>query len=304
MSFCGDVKKEICSVKAERICCKKALINSAFAFFNTVSDGKIKMSIESSVVASYLNELICDLVGNVDGIMFKKNPGHKGYTLEITDKNKIIKVAEKIGLINKKINQVGGWLDDNLSVDSCCQRMAVIGAFLVSGSVTNPNRGYHFEISNHRKENLHKINEILVGMDFYPKIIKRGSDYVLYLKEKEVIADMLNFLNCKETFFEYHDAIILKDKKNQLNRQMNCESANMDKTVNAAVDQVIAIRKLIEDKKFDALPENLREIATLRLNNPEASLTELARLSGSGITRSGVNHRLKKIMEISNTKEN
>lgn len=303
MSFCGEVKNEICSIKIERSCCKNALVNAAFAFFNTVSDSKIKMNIESGVVASFLNDLIFDILGNTD-VGFKKNIGHKGYTLEITNKDEITEVSNKIGLINKKINQVCGWLDDNLSVDSCCQRMAVIGAFLVSGSVTNPNRGYHFEISNHRRENLHKINEILVGMDFYPKIIKRGSDYVLYLKEKEVIADMLNFLNCKEKFFEYHDAIILKDKKNQLNRQMNCESANMDKTVNAAVDQVIAIRKLIEDKKFDSLPESLREIATLRLNNPEASLTELAKLSGGAITRSGVNHRLKKIMEISNAKEN
>ena len=110
---------------------------------------------------------------------------------------------------------------------------------------------------------------------------------------------MLNFLNCKETLFEYHEAIILKDKKNQLNRQMNCENANMDKTVNAAVDQVMAIRKLKEEKRFDELPDNLKEIATLRLNNPEASLTELAKLCKDPLTRSGVNHRLKKIMEIS-----
>ena len=117
-----------------------------------------------------------------------------------------------------------------------------------------------------------------------------------------MIADMLNFLNCRETFFEYHDAIILKDKKNQLNRQLNCENANMDKTVNAAVNQLISIRKLKESGRFDALPDNLKEIAELRLLNPDASLTELAKLSSTPITRSGINHRLKKIIEFEGNK--
>lgn len=299
MSFCRKVKNEICNMKIERSCCKKALLNSAFAFFTTVSADKIKMSIESKEVAQFLNQLICDVIDNMGELGFFKQEGQKGYTLEITNKDKILNIAKKIGLINKKINQVGKNMDDNLSINPCCQRMAVIGAFLVSGSVTDPVRGYHFEISNHKMEVLHKISEILTGMDFYAKIIKRGSDYLLYIKEKEMIADMLNYLNCKETFFEYHDTIIIKDKKNQLNRKMNCENANMDKTVNASVSQALAIKKLKEDKKFEALPDNLKEIANLRLENPDASLTELAKLCKTPITRSGVNHRLKKIMEIS-----
>lgn len=299
MSFCSDVKNEICNSKFDRKCCKKALLNSAFAFFNTVSDSRIKMTTESRVVAEFLNEIILELVDASGKIAFKENDNQKGYTFDVTDREDILKIAEKTGLLNKKINQICAVMDDNLSVNPCCQRAAVIGAFLVSGSVTDPAKGYHFEISNHRSDTLHKINEILMGMDFYPKIIKRGSDFLIYIKEKETIADMLNFLNCKETFFEYHEAIILKDKKNQLNRQMNCENANMDKTVNAAVDQVMAIRKLKEEKRFDELPDNLKEIATLRLNNPEASLTELAKLCKDPLTRSGVNHRLKKIMEIS-----
>ncbi len=297
MSFCKKVKNEICSTKIERNCCALAFLNSAFAFFNTVSYEKIKMNIESKEVAFFLNELMASLFKEYDDIKFKPLKNHKGYTLDIKDKDTILYIAKKLSLYNRRTNQISGNLNDDFSVNPCCQRMAVIGAFLVSGSVTNPQRGYHFEISNRRKDNLHKINEILVSMDFYPKIIKRGSEYVLYIKEKEMIADMLNFLNCRETFFEYHDAIILKDKKNQLNRQLNCESANMDKTVNAAVHQLIAIRKLKESNKFDALPDNLKEIANLRLDNPDASLTELAKLSQTPITRSGINHRLKKIIE-------
>ena len=296
MSFCKKVKSEICSIKLERKCCRLAFLNSAFSFFNTVSEDRIKMNIESKEVAEFLNELMASLFKEYD-ISFKPLKNHKGYTLDIRDKNIILYIAKKLSLYNRRTNQISGNLNDDFSVNPCCQRMAVTGAFLASGSVTNPQRGYHFEISNRRKDNLHKINEILVSMDFLPKIIKRGSEYVLYIKEKEMIADMLNFLNCRETFFEYHDAIILKDKKNQLNRQLNCENANMDKTVNAAVNQLISIRRLKDSGRFESLPDNLKEIANLRLENPDASLTELAKLSSVPITRSGINHRLKKIIE-------
>ena len=298
MSFCSEVKSEITGTKLERQCCKLALLNSAFAFFTTVSDSKIKMNTESKDVALFLNLLLNEIPGLSDSSRFKQNKNQKGYVFELNKKEEILKLSEEIGLVNKKINQVAGIIDDNKSINPCCQRAAVVGAFLVAGSVTNPGRGYHFEISNHRQDNLHKINEILVSMDFYPKIIKRGSDYVLYIKEKEAIADMLNYLGCKETFFEFHDTIILKDKKNQLNRMMNCENANMDKTVNAAVDQLMSIRALIDNKVFETLSDNLKEIALLRLNNPDASLNELARMCSEPITRSGVNHRLKKIIEI------
>lgn len=300
MSFCSRVKGEVCNNKMERACCKKALLNSAFAFFNTVSDSKIKMNTESPQVAEYINSLIKEILPQLDEVCFKNNKGKKGYTLSITSSDIIREIAVKIGLINKKTGQIIAEIDSNLSIDPCCQRASVIGAFLVAGSVTDPDRQYHFEISNHRKSELHKISEILLGMDFLPKIIKRGSDYVLYLKEKEGIADMLNYLGAKETFFEYHDAMILKDAKNRANRKANCENANVTKTVNAAVAQANAIRKLIDEKRFETLPENLKEIALLRLNNIDASLSALAELCTEPISRSGINHRMQKIMEIAN----
>ncbi len=300
MSYCSRVKDEICNYKMERACCKTALLNAAFAFFNTVSDSRIKMSTENESVAEYLNSLIKELFPKLNDVCFKANKGKKGFVMNTTSSENIRIIANKTGLVNKKTNQIVAEIDSNLSIDSCCQRASVIGAFLVAGSITDPDRQYHFEISNHRKSELHKISEILVGMDFYPKIIKRGSDYVLYLKEKEGIADMLNYLGARETFFEYHDAMILKDAKNRANRKANCENANVTKTVNAAVAQANAIRKLIEEKRFDSLPESLKEIALLRLNNSDASLSVLAELCSEPISRSGINHRMKKIMEIAN----
>ncbi|MBE7021396.1 MAG: DNA-binding protein WhiA [Ruminococcaceae bacterium] len=298
MSYCSRVKDEVCGYRMERACCKKALLNAAFAFFNTVSDSKIKMNIENEGVAGYINSLISELCPGLNDVGFRENKGKKGYVMNITSPVIIRTLAEKIGLINRKTGQILADIDDNLSVDSCCQRASVIGAFLISGSVTDPDRQYHFEISNHRKSVLHKINEILVGMDFVPKIIKRGSDYVLYLKEKEGIADMLNYLGARETFFEYHDAMIIKDAKNRANRKANCENANVTRVVNAAVAQSNAIRKLIEEKRFDTLPEGLKEIAMLRLKHTDASLSDLAEMCSEPISRSGINHRMKKIMEI------
>ena len=140
-------KNEICKAGIERSCCKKAFLNSAFAFFNTVSDSKIKMTTESGTVANFLNELIFELIDNSGKISFKETENSKGYTLDVTDHTDILNIATKAGLLNKKINQICGQMDDNLSIDPCCQRSAVIGAFLVSGSVTDPNKAYHFEIS-------------------------------------------------------------------------------------------------------------------------------------------------------------
>ena len=298
MSFCSEVKNEICAVLPERPCCRKAMLSGAFAFFNTVSNSKIKMNTESASVARYINTLLSETL-NVDAdILIKKSDKIKGFTIEINNEKDILKVANKLGLVNKKTGQISGVVDSNLSVDPCCQRAAVKGAFLVAGSVTNPQKSYHFEISGHRKSSVNELNELLISMDFNPKIIKRGADYVLYIKEKEAIADMLNLIGSKEMFFKFHDILLMKEVKNTLNRKQNFEQANLTKTVNAAVDQNIAIRNIMDSNRFEELPDNLKELAVLRMENPEASLSELAEMLSEPITRSGINHRLKKLTAI------
>lgn len=298
MSFCSEVKNEICAILPERPCCRKAMLNGAFAFFNTVSNSKIKMNTESASVARYLNTLLLETIDVDAEVLVKKSDKIKGFTIEINNREDILKTAHELGLINKKTGQISGVINGDLSVDSCCQRSAVKGAFLVAGSVTNPQKSYHFEISGHRKSSINELNELLISMDFNPKIIKRGSDYVLYIKEKEAIADMLNLIGSKEMFFKFHDTLLMKEVKNQLNRKQNFEQANLTKTVNAAVDQNNAIRNIIDSNRFEELPDNLKELAVLRLENPEASLSELSELLSEPLTRSGINHRLKKLTAI------
>lgn len=298
MSFCSEVKSEICAVLPERKCCRKAMLNSAFAFFNVVNSKKIKMNTESAIVARYINTLIEETLFVSSHIEIKKSDKINGFSLEITDENDIKKIADELGLINKKTNQISGVIDGNLSVNPCCQRAALKGAFLIAGSVTNPQSSYHFEVYNHRLSPVNSLNELLLSLDFMPKIIKRGSDNVLYIKEKEAIADILNLLGSKEMFFKFHDIILMKEVKNQLNRKQNFEQANLDKTVNAAVNQSLAIKNIINSNRFEELPDNLKEIATLRLENPEASLSELSEMLSEPLTRSGINHRLKKLVAI------
>lgn len=298
MSFCSDVKSELCAVIPERECCVKALLNSAIAFFNTVGSDKIKMNTENAFVVRYINMLINSYLHINAQTTTRKSDKTRGYSLYIEDKDEIYKVGRELGLINETTGQISGVLSGDLCVNECCQRAVVKGAFLISGSVTDPKKSYHFEISNHRKKTINDLNEILISMDFPSKVIKRGSEYILYIKEKEAIADILNLMGNKEMFFKYHDIILMKEVKNQLNRKQNFEYANLDKTVNAAVEQKIAIENLIKNKKFDTLPPALKEIALLRINNPEDSLSELAKKCSEPITRSGINHRLKKIVEM------
>ncbi len=303
MSFCSKVKDEITGVYPERECCKKALLNGAFAFFNTVGKDKIKMNTESEGVAQYITELIKELFSEISITDIKKKGNKKEFTVEITDEKDIGVLAKQLGLINRKTGQISGVIDGNLSVNSCCQRATVKGAFLAAGSVTDPKSNYHFEISCHRKTPVNDLKEILLSKGFNPGIIKRGADYVLYIKEKEAVADMLNLIGSKDMFFEFHDTLVMKEMKNQLNRKQNFEQANLDKTVAASVDQRNAINNIIKYNKFDELPENLKEIAVLRLENPEASLSELSGMLKEPITRSGINHRLKKLYEIGKTLE-
>ena len=139
---------------------------------------------------------------------------------------------------------------------------------------------------------------IFISMGIDTKMTKRQSKHLIYLKEKEQISDTLNILGATKMFFDFQEVTLEKEIKNSLNRKQNFEQANLDKTIGVSVAQINAIEKLMEEGRFDTLEESLKETAILRLENPEASLAELAALTKDKISRSGINHRLKKIMEL------
>ncbi len=178
------------------------------------------------------------------------------------------------------------------------QKAIVRGAFLGSGSINNPNNTYHLEILINKKEDVQIIKNILDKYQIHVKELKRKKCYSIYIKEAEEISKFLALIGATKSVLDYEQIRVVKETRNNINRIVNCETANLNKTINAAIEQIEAIKKLKQTKKFESLPDNLKEIAKLRLKNPDASLVELGQMLKRPIGKSGVNHRLKKIQEI------
>lgn len=178
------------------------------------------------------------------------------------------------------------------------KRAYIRGAFLGGGSVTNPEKNYHLEFVTHSEEYAHDLCELINSCGLNSKVIQRKNSFIVYVKEGEQIVDILNIMGAHSCLLELENIRIMKEMRNNVNRLVNCETANLSKTVNAAVRQVESI-KLIQSKiGLKRLPQNLREIAELRLEYPDESLKELGEMLTPPVGKSGVNHRLRKIEKI------
>ena len=181
---------------------------------------------------------------------------------------------------------------------NCCKRSFVRGAYFTVGSMSDPEKSYHLEFVCQNEEYAEQMVEILKSFSLDARIVLRKKYYVVYMKEGEGIVDLLNVMEAHVALLELENTRILKEMRNSINRRVNCEAANITKTVNAATRQVEDILYIKEHYGFQNLPENLCEIAVVRLENPEASLKELGELLNPKVGKSGVNHRLRKLMEI------
>ena len=178
---------------------------------------------------------------------------------------------------------------------TCCKRAFIRGAFLASGSMTDPNKSYHFEIVCRTPEQAARLQELMREFETDPKIIERKHYYVVYLKEGSQIVDMLNVMEAYVSLMNLENVRILKEMRNSVNRQVNCETANISKTVNAAVKQIADIELIRDTDGLDSLPAPLREVARIRLEYPEAPLKDLGKYMDPPVGKSGINHRLRKI---------
>ena len=182
--------------------------------------------------------------------------------------------------------------------NTCCKRAFIRGAFLAGGSMSDPNKSYHFEIVCHTLEQGKQLQSVMQSFDTDAKIVERKGHHVVYLKEGLQIVDMLNVMEAYVALMNLENVRILKEVRNTINRKVNCETANINKTVNAAVKQVEDIELIRERIGLDNLPDNLREMALLRLEYPEATLKELGNYLEPPVGKSGVNHRLRKLSAI------
>lgn len=204
--------------------------------------------------------------------------------------------------IKDKILQTIKYVDDEKKVNPlvikslCCKRAYLRGAFISVGCMSNPEKGYHLEFVCSDMDKACQLVDTLIIFDITAKIIQRKKYYVVYIKESEEIVELLNVIGAHVSLMKLENLRILKDMRNSINRRVNCEAANITKTVNAATKQIDDIEYIKKHYGFENLAPNLREVAALRLEYPEATLKELGGLLGVG--KSGVNHRLRKLSEL------
>ena len=189
-------------------------------------------------------------------------------------------------------------VNQSLLEQRCCRRAYLRGMFLSAGSISDPSKGYHFEIVCTEKDRAEQLQKIICSFDIDARIVKRRNSYVVYVKEGAQIVDMLAVMGAGIALMDLENIRILKEMRNTVNRKVNCETANINKTVNAAVKQAEDIRLIERTVGFESLNEGLAEMAALRLQFPEATLKELGMMLSPQVGKSGVNHRLRKLSEI------
>ena len=189
-------------------------------------------------------------------------------------------------------------MNSGMKQDEQLARLCIREAFIKSGSMSDPNKKYHLEITFKTKKKAEEMMQLLNNFGINARIIKRVKEYMLYIKEGEEISNFLALIGANSSVIKFEEVRVLKETRNDINRLVNCETANLNKTINAAVKQIEDIKLIKKKHKFSSLPENLQEIAELRIANPDVSLVELGKMLSEPIGKSGVNHRLKKISEI------
>lgn len=215
---------------------------------------------------------------------------------EIFFKNEIQQENSRKSLENQKNNESNKTNENNEEN----LKSLIIGAFMGSGSINNPEKKYHLEIDFENEENLEKIKDVLEKLGIRTKKMITENKKSIYIKEGEEISKFLALIGANKAVMKFEDIRIQKEMRGKVNRLVNCETANLNKTINASIEQIAAIKKLKETGKFNKLNDNLKEIANLRLENPDMPLVELGKRLKEPVGKSGVNYRLKKIMELAN----
>jgi len=181
---------------------------------------------------------------------------------------------------------------------TCCKKAFLRGVFLAAGSLSDPGKGYHLELVCETREDSRLIRDLMSNFEIGAKTVERKGRFVVYLKEGDQVADFLALIRADISLLNLENVRVLKDVRNNVNRKVNCETANISKTVSASLSQIQAIEKLKLHDRLDGLPYFLKEAAELRLRYPEATLTELGEMMDPPVGKSGVNHRLRKLREI------
>lgn len=310
MSFSSKTKNELARMPMEDNCCRLSELAALVRMCGTIqisgrSNINIKFTTENAAIARRLFTFLKEMYEGDIEVMVKRNKQLKknnNYLIVIKDKDVSRKFLLDVGFINDEENinifNTKYKVNKEMLNNRCCKRSYIRGAFLGGGSISNPEKAYHMEFVTNNQDHSVDLSNIINSFGLSSKIVLRKENYVVYLKEGEQIVDLLNVMGAHQALLKFEDIRVLKDVRNNINRLVNCETANLSKTIDASMRQIEQIERIQKFMGLERLPEKLKDIAEVRLNNPDATLKEIGEMLDPPVGKSGVNHRFRKIEEI------
>ena len=300
MSFAAEVKKELCRETLSRPCCARAEAYGVLLYCNLFSAQKIRISTQSAPFAQRLPKLF----QRAFQVPFdeRPQPGETGkLRFSITRPESLARIMDTFGYAPEQ--SISHHINYAILEDDCCRAAFFRGAFLAGGSATDPEKRYHLELVTTHYFVDREAQNLMQEMGFEPKSVTRKANYVAYFKRSEAIADVLTTIGAPLAAMELMNAKVEKTLRSGVNRWSNCDVANLGKAVDAAQNQLEAIRCIQRGPGLESLPDKLRQTAQLRMDHPELSLAQLAALCDPPVSKSCLNHRLRKLAALAEGRE-
>ena len=297
MSFSYDTKNELCRLPVQKLCCARAEAYGILLYCNTFSSAEVRIITENPNFAERLPRLF----QRAFSLRFDRRPerieeGQGKMVFQITDRGKLDRIINLLGY--DPLQNLALHINFGLLEESCCRGAFLRGCFFSGGSAIDPLKRYHLELTTSHLQASRELEALLRECGYPPKSIARNGSFVSYFKQSHQIEDFLTFIGAPVASMKVMSAKMEKDLRNSVNRRLNCDNANLDKAVEAAQKQAETIRRLQTAGRLEQLPDKLRQTAALRLENPELPLSELAEIFDPPVTKSCLNHRLRKLMEL------
>ena len=295
MSFSFDTKNELCRLPVQKLCCARAESYGILLYCHTFSSAEVRIITENPHFAARLPKLF----QRAFNLRFDRLPEPETtgkMVFQISDSRKLDRIINLLGY-DPRQNPVLH-INFGLLEEECCRASFLRGAFFAGGSLTDPHKRYHLELTTSHAQAGRELEVLLRECGYPPKSLTRNGSFITYFKQSDQIEDFLTLIGAPVAAMSVMSAKLEKDLRNSVNRRLNCDSANLDKAVEAAQEQLESIRKLQRAGLLDQLPDKLQLTAALRLENPELTLSELAEEFDPPVTKSCLNHRLRKITQL------
>ena len=294
MSFASEVREELCRVIPDRRCCRAAECYGILLFCNTFTRKEIRIVTENLSFARMLPGLFRRTFGlDFDIYPSLDRPGKHAFIIDDPEKLDFI-----FSVYGQEHESLAHHVNYAVLEEDCCRQSFIRGAFLAGGSVTDPDKRYHLELTSQHLKVMAETCSLLMELGFSPKQTTGRGSGILYFKQSDMIVDFLTAIGAPVCAMKIIEAKMEKELRNGVNRRVNCDTANLTKAVDAAQQQLQAIRALEQRGQLEQLPAKLKEAAELRKQNPEATLSELAAMTVPPISKPAMSHRLRKLIEL------